>query len=42
MSQVVVDIEGGVATLRLNDPGSMNALSVSMGAEFDEIGRAHV
>jgi 2-(1,2-epoxy-1,2-dihydrophenyl)acetyl-CoA isomerase len=36
MSQVVVDIEGGVATLRLNDPGSMNALSVSMGAEFDK------
>jgi 2-(1,2-epoxy-1,2-dihydrophenyl)acetyl-CoA isomerase len=35
MSQVVVDINGGVATLRLNDPGSMNALSVSMGAEFD-------
>ena len=36
MSQVVVDIGKGVATLRLNDPGSMNALSVSMGADFDE------
>jgi 2-(1,2-epoxy-1,2-dihydrophenyl)acetyl-CoA isomerase len=35
MSQVVVDISGGIATLRLNDPASMNALSVSMGAEFD-------
>jgi len=35
MSQVVVEIDEGVATLRLNDPGSMNALSVSMGAEFD-------
>jgi 2-(1,2-epoxy-1,2-dihydrophenyl)acetyl-CoA isomerase len=36
MSQIVVDINEGVATLRLNDPKSMNALSVSMGAEFDE------
>jgi 2-(1,2-epoxy-1,2-dihydrophenyl)acetyl-CoA isomerase len=35
MSQVVVDISRGIATLRLNDPASMNALSVSMGAEFD-------
>lgn len=35
MSQIVVDVSGGVATLRLNDPASMNALSVSMGAEFD-------
>jgi len=35
MSQVVVDVNGGVATIRLNDPGSMNALSVSMGTEFD-------
>jgi 2-(1,2-epoxy-1,2-dihydrophenyl)acetyl-CoA isomerase len=35
MSQVVVDINEGVATLRLNDRGSMNALSVSMGAELD-------
>ena len=35
MPQVVVDVNEGVATLRLNDPGSMNALSVSMGAEFD-------
>ena len=36
MSQIVVDVSAGVATLRLNDPDSMNALSVSMGAEFDE------
>ena len=36
MSQIVVDINEGVATLRLNDPASMNALSVSMGAEFDD------
>ena len=35
MSQVVVDVTGSVATVRLNDPRSMNALSVSMGAEFD-------
>jgi 2-(1,2-epoxy-1,2-dihydrophenyl)acetyl-CoA isomerase len=36
MSQVVVDVSNGVATVRLNDPRSMNALSVSMGAEFDD------
>jgi 2-(1,2-epoxy-1,2-dihydrophenyl)acetyl-CoA isomerase len=35
ISQVVVDVIERVATLRLNDPKSMNALSVSMGAEFD-------
>ncbi len=36
MSQVVVNVRDGVATLRLDDPKSMNALSVSMGAEFDD------
>ncbi len=35
MPQIVVDVIEGIATLRLNDPGSMNALSVSMGREFD-------
>ncbi|NHZ70816.1 MAG: enoyl-CoA hydratase [Proteobacteria bacterium] len=35
MSQVVVSIEESVATIRLNDPGSLNALSASMGADFD-------
>lgn len=35
MSQIAVSVNDGVATLRLNDPKSMNALSVSMGAEFD-------
>lgn len=35
MSQIVVTSHEGVVTLRLNDPASMNALSVSMGAEFD-------
>lgn len=36
MSQIVVTAEDGVATLRLNDPGSMNALSSSMGADLGE------
>jgi 2-(1,2-epoxy-1,2-dihydrophenyl)acetyl-CoA isomerase len=35
MSQIAVSVNDGVATLRLNDPKSMNALSVSMGAQFD-------
>ena len=36
MSQVVVTAEDGVATIRLNDPRSMNALSASMGADRGE------
>ncbi len=35
MSLIATTVNDGVATLRLNDPGSMNALSVSMGAQFD-------
>ena len=34
MSQIVATAEDGVATIRLNDPSSMNALSASMGAEL--------
>ncbi len=35
MSQVVVSVDGSVATIRLNDPDSMNALSAVMGAELE-------
>jgi len=35
MSQVLVSVDGSVATVRLNDPDSMNALSASMGAELE-------
>ncbi len=37
MEQIVTTIEGGVATVRLNDPASMNALSVPIAAELDRI-----
>jgi 2-(1,2-epoxy-1,2-dihydrophenyl)acetyl-CoA isomerase len=36
MDQIVTSIESGVATVRLNDPASMNALSVSMAAELEQ------
>jgi 2-(1,2-epoxy-1,2-dihydrophenyl)acetyl-CoA isomerase len=32
---VVVSVEGAVATVRLNDPASLNALSVDMAAQLD-------
>jgi len=35
MSQVVVSVDGSVATVRLNDPDSMNALSAAMGADLE-------
>jgi len=35
MSQVLVSVDGSVATVRLNDPDSMNALSASMGADLE-------
>ena len=35
MSLIEVDVTGGVATVRLNVPESMNALGVPMGREFD-------
>lgn len=34
-SGVVVSVEGPVATVRLNDPASLNALSVELAAELD-------
>jgi 2-(1,2-epoxy-1,2-dihydrophenyl)acetyl-CoA isomerase len=36
MDQIVTTIESGVATVRLNDPASMNALSVSMAGELEQ------
>lgn len=37
---VIVSVDGGVATVRLNDPASLNALSVTMAAELEEaVGR---
>ncbi len=36
MSLIEVDVTGGVATVRLNAPESMNALGVPMGREFDD------
>jgi 2-(1,2-epoxy-1,2-dihydrophenyl)acetyl-CoA isomerase len=33
--RIVVTVEGTVATVRLNDPGSMNALSAAMAADLD-------
>ncbi len=35
--RIIVSTDGGVATVRLNDPGSMNALSASMAAELDTV-----
>lgn len=35
MSQVLVSVDGSVATIRLNDPDSLNALSATMGEDLD-------
>lgn len=35
MSRIVVSVEGSVATVRLNDPDSMNALSAAMAADLE-------
>jgi len=37
MSQIVVESTSGVATIRLNDPDSMNALSAPIAAELERI-----
>ncbi len=35
--RIIVSTDRGVATVRLNDPGSMNALSATMAAELDTV-----
>ncbi|MCH7909779.1 MAG: enoyl-CoA hydratase-related protein [Actinomycetota bacterium] len=37
MGQIAVTTTAGVATVRLNDPASMNALSADMASEFDGV-----